>query len=82
MLAIKNLVIGVKTFVKLSCIQSFGDGLKPIVINIIIVTNKKLMKLISTFFFALFFPKYSDKISVQKNVDANNIVPKATGSGE
>ena len=56
--------------------------MKPIVINIIIVTNKKLMKLISTFFFALFFPKYSDKISVQKNVDANNIVPKATGSGE
>jgi hypothetical protein len=46
------------------------------------VTNKKLTKPISIFFCALSLPKCSDKISVHRNVEANNTVPNATGSGE
>ena len=65
-----------------TCPKSFADGLKPIVINITVVTNKKLIKPISIFFFALSLPKCSDKISVHRKVEANNTVPNATGSGE
>ena len=46
------------------------------------MTNKKLTKLISIFFCALSLPKCSDKISVHKYVEENNIVPNATGSGD
>jgi hypothetical protein len=35
-----------------------------------------------TFFLAFSLPKCSDKISVHKNIDANNAVPSATGSGD
>ena len=58
------------------------DGLKPIVISIITVINRKLENPIRTFFLAFSLPKCSDKISVHRNVDANNTVPSATGSGE
>ena len=78
----KNLVIGVNTFDKLSCTQSPDEGLKPIVITISKVMNRKAQNPIKIFILAFSFPKYSDKISVHKNVDANKIVPNATGSGE
>ena len=46
------------------------------------VMKRKLTNPIKTFFFAFSFPKCSDKMSVHKKVDANNAVPRATGSGE
>ena len=55
-------------------------GWNPIVISIKIVIKRKLKKLIAIFFLALLAPKYSVKISVHKKVDANKIVPNATGS--
>ena len=80
MLAIKNLVIGVKTFERLSWTQSDDDGLKPIVIIISKVMKEKQKNQLK--YLVLLLSKYSDKISVQRNVDAKSIVPSATGSGE
>ena len=82
MLATKNLVIGVKILLKFSWIQSLSAGLNPIVNNITIVIKRKAEKPISTFCLAFSLPKYSDKISVHKNVEANKTVPSATGAGE
>ena len=42
--------------------------------------KRKAEKPISTFCLAFSLPKYSDKISVHKNVEANKTVPKAIGS--
>ena len=65
-----SVVMGRKTY------ESIGG---PLPNRLNIVMTKKLAKLIKIFFFAYLDPKYSVKISVDKNVVENKIVPNAIG---